>query len=127
VSSKIKTFTDLKAWKEGHKLVLEIYKITKNFPTEEKFVLGNQMQRAVISITSNIAEGFGRQTYKEKLRFYYITQGSLTEIKNQLIIAKDLGYLNKEEFDKIAIQANESHKLLQGLITKTKEILNRNS
>lgn len=127
MSSKIKTFTDLKAWKEGHKLVLEIYKITKNFPTEEKFVLGNQMQRAVISITSNIAEGFGRQTYKEKLRFYYITQGSLTEIKNQLIIAKDLGYLNKEEFDKIAIQANESHKLLQGLITKTKEILNRNS
>jgi four helix bundle protein len=124
---KIKTFTDLKAWRESHKLVMDIYKITKEFPPEEKFVLVSQMRRAAISITSNIAEGFGRTTYKDKLRFYCMAQGSLTEIKNQLIVARDLNYLKREEFNKIALQANEAHKLSQGLMTKTKEFVNLNS
>jgi four helix bundle protein len=106
---------------------MDIYKITKDFPPEEKFVLVSQMRRAAISITSNIAEGFGRTTYKDKLRFYCMAQVSLTEIKNQLIVAKDLNYIQKEEFNQIAFQANESHKLLQGLMTKTKEFVKRNS
>jgi four helix bundle protein len=125
---KIKSFTDLNAWKEGHKLVILIYTITKKFPKEETYSLTDQMRRAVISITSNIAEGFGRQTYKEKVQFYYQAQGSLIELKNQILAAKDIGYLNKGDFDKLAIQANIAHQLLQGLITKSKTfIIHRNS
>ena len=76
-NQKIKSFTDLKTWQEGHQIVILVYKITKEFPKEEIFGLVSQMRRAVVSITSNIAEGFGRQTYKEKVQFYYIAQGSL--------------------------------------------------
>jgi len=81
-NNKIESFTDLIVWQEGHSLVIKIYCVTKNFPKEEIFSLINQMKRAAISITSNIAEGFGRQTLKEKIQFYYMSQGSLTESKN---------------------------------------------
>ncbi len=120
---KIRSFTDLNAWSESHKLVIMIYKITKKFPKEAVYSLVDQMRRAAISITSNIAEGFGRQTYKEKVHFYYIAQGSLTELKNQLLLAKDIEYLQKEVFHEIAEQANTAHKLLSGLIKKSKDIL----
>jgi four helix bundle protein len=120
---KIKSFTDLKVWQEGHKLVILIYEVTKDFPKEELFSLTNQMRRAVASITANIAEGFGRQNIKEKIQFYYLAQGSLTELKNYIFIAKDVGYFNKEKFDILIEKANETHKLLQGLITKSKLIL----
>ncbi|MEK7124744.1 MAG: four helix bundle protein [Patescibacteria group bacterium] len=126
-SSKIKEFTDLYAWQESHNLVLSIYNVTNKFPKEEIFGLVSQMQRAAISITSNIAEGFGRQGYKEKIQFYYLSQGSLTELKNQIITAKDIGYLKEEVFQKLMGQANTSHKLLQGLITKSKTFLNHKS
>lgn len=86
--STIKSFTDLDAWKESHKLVLEIYKITRNFPTSEKFGLTNQLQRSAISITSNIAEGFSRQSDKEKVQFYFTAAGTLSELQNQLLVAR---------------------------------------
>ena len=119
---KIKSFTDLNAWKKSHTLTISIYKLTKKFPKEELFGLTSQVRRAAISVTSNIAEGFGRQTYKEKIQFYYISQGSLTEIQNQLILARDVGYLSNKIFNEIAKQTVVSHKLLSGLIKKTKEI-----
>jgi len=121
--SKIKSFTDLNAWKEGHKLVLMIYEITKKFPKDEIFGLISQMKRAVISITSNIAEGFGRQSYKEKIQFYLISRSSLIELQNQLLIAKDVGYINKEIFDKAANQTIIVHKLINGLIKSSKNII----
>ena len=127
MDNRIKSFTDLKVWQEGHKLVIIIYKTTKIFPKDEIFSLVNQMRRAVISITSNIAEGFGRQGYKEKIHFYYLAQGSLIELKNQLLIARDVKYISNYDFDSIAIKANDVHRLLQGLIKKSKEILNHNS
>lgn len=120
---KIKSFTDLQVWQAGHKLAIAIYEVTKSFPKEEMYSLVDQMRRAAISITSNVAEGFGRQTYKEKIQFYYIAQGSLTELKNQLLLAKDIHYLKKEDFDKIAEMANTTHKFLHGLIRKSKELL----
>jgi len=126
-SPKIKTFTDLNAWKESHGLVLFLYKVTKKFPKEEMFGLTSQMQRAAVSVTSNIAEGFGRQTYKEKVQFYYVAQGSLTELKNQIIIAKDIGYLEIADFQQLDKQSNISHQLLQGLITKSKTFINLKS
>ena len=117
---KIKSFTDLFAWQEGHKLVLMVYKITKFFPKEEIFGLTSQMRRCVISITSNIAEGFSRQSYKEKVQFYSIAQGSLTELQNQLIIAKDIGFLTKEQFQELALQSIKVHKIINGLIKSSK-------
>jgi four helix bundle protein len=122
---KIVQFTDLKAWRESHLLVLLIYKIVKIFPKEELFSLVDQMKRAAISITSNIAEGFGRHSYKEKMRFYYLAQGSLTELKNQIIAAKDIGYLDAENYGKIFEQANISHQLLQGLTVSTRKIIEK--
>lgn len=123
----ISTFTDLKTWQEGHQLVILIYEITKSFPKEETYSLTDQMRRAATSVTSNIAEGFGRHTYKEKLHFYYSSQGSLTELKNQILIAKDVGYLSETNTEKLAHQANTTHQLLQGLIKSTKTFVNHKS
>ena len=122
MNEKITNFTDLNAWKEGHKLVLEIYTITKKFPKEEIFGLTNQSRRCAVSITSNIAEGFSRQTYKDKTHFYVIALGSVTELQNQMIIARDIGYITKEEAEQLRIQLLVVHKILNGLIKKSKEL-----
>ncbi|MCX6703553.1 MAG: four helix bundle protein [Candidatus Zambryskibacteria bacterium] len=120
---KIEEFTDLDSWKEAHKLVVLLYKTTKKFPSDERFGLISQIQRAGVSISSNIAEGFGRQTLKEKIQFYYQAHGSLTEIKNQIILSKDLEYINENDFVIIKDQIIISQKLLRGLIRKTKSYL----
>ena len=113
---KIYAFTDLIVWQESHKLVLMIYTATKKLPREEIFGLTSQMRRSAVSITSNIAEGFSRFSYKEKIQFYFIAQGSLTELQNQMIISKDVGYLSAEDFNKISVQATTVHKIINGLI-----------
>lgn len=118
----IKSFTDLRVWQKGHELVVDIYRTTKGFPKDEAYGLTSQIRRSAASVTANIAEGFGRQTYKEKVQFYYMAQGSLTELKDQLLIARDVGYLNQEDFGRLSDLANETHALLQGFIRKTKEI-----
>lgn len=115
------SFTDLKAWQKGHELVLEIYAMTKRFPEEERYCLLPQMRRAASSVTANIAEGYGRQGLKEKIQFYYIAQRSLTELKDQLLIARDVGYLNEESFRKLIDSADSTGALLYGLIKKSKE------
>ena len=124
---KVAGVQELEVFRLAHNLVLEIYRQTKKFPKEETFGLSSQMQRAAVSVTSNIAEGFGRQTYKEKVQFYYVAQGSLTELKNQIIIAKDIGYLEIADFQQLDKQSNISHQLLQGLITKSKTFINLKS
>lgn len=118
--NKITKFTDLFAWKEAHTLVLAIYQATKKFPKEELFGLVSQLRRAAVSITSNIAEGFSRNSYKEKIQFYNIGLGSLTEVENQLIISKDIGYITKENFQNILEQVIIANKLIHGLIKKSK-------
>ncbi len=114
-NTKIKSFTDLNAWKESHKLVLMIYGETENFPKSEMFGLTNQIRRASVSIVSNIAEGFSRLTVKDKCHFYSMAHGSLTELQSQLLIARDLKFLNKKSFDYIAKQTVEVAKLISGL------------
>jgi four helix bundle protein len=126
-NKKIKNFTDLNAWREGHKLVMMIYKITKNFPQEELFGLTSQIKRASISITSNIAEGFSRLSYAEKIQFYSIAQGSNTELQNQLLIARDIRCLDKDNFDKIIQQSISVHKLINGLIKGARSFKKHNS
>jgi four helix bundle protein len=125
--NKIQSFTDLTTWQEGHKLVLCIYGATKMFPREEMHSLTDQMRRAATSVTSNIAEGFGRQSQKERVQFYHIANGSLTELKNQLYIARDVGYLTVTTFSDLMRQADTAHRLLHGLLSKTKEFAHRPS
>lgn len=114
--SKIKSFTDLVAWRNAHGLVLDIYKLTACFPPEEIYALISQMRRSVVSVTSNIAEGFSRRTAKEKMQFYFIAIGSLTELQNQLLIAKDLNYLTQNDFKRLAQLTIMINKLINGLI-----------
>jgi four helix bundle protein len=115
-TAKIQSFTDLNTWREAHKLVLAVYELTKNFPREEIYRLVDQLSRAVISITSNIAEGFSRNSAKEKMQFYAIALGSLTEVQNQLILAKDLKYLSQEKYEGLITQIIVVNKLLHGLM-----------
>lgn len=119
----IKHFTDLVAWQEGHGLVLKIYLITKDFPSDEKFGLISQMRRSASSVTANIAEGFGRQGYRDKIQFYIRSRGSDTELQDQLITARDLGFIDKKTYNELMEQAVVVNKLLNGLI---KSIRNAN-
>jgi four helix bundle protein len=120
---KISSFTGLNAWKEGHKLVLVVYKLTKKFPKEEMFGLIIQLRRAAVSITSNIAEGFSRQSYKDKVHFYTMALGSLTELQNQLLISRDLKYIILDDFKSVAEQTVVASKILNGLIKSSKSII----
>ncbi|EKD91127.1 MAG: S23 ribosomal protein [uncultured bacterium] len=120
MEAKIKSFTDLNAWREAHKLALIIYKTTEDFPKDERFSLIDQMRRCGISISSNIAEGFSRHGKKEKSQFYYMSKGSLTELQNQLLLARDLGYISNKLFNEIADKTVTVSKLLTGLIRSLK-------
>jgi four helix bundle protein len=120
---KIKSFTDLDAWREAHRLVIMIYKMTEKFPKSELFGLTSQMRRCVLSISSNIAEGFSRQSFKEKLHFYFMSLGSNTELQNQLLVARDVGHLGNNDFKKIAEQSVRVNKLINGLIKKCKAVI----
>lgn len=123
MEKKIITFTDLNVWKEAHTLVLLIYRDTKTFPKEELYSLVDQLRRAAISVTSNIAEGFGRNGYKEKIQFYYLASGSLAELRNQLIIARDLNYIATQKYAELEKQAEIASKLLFGIIKSSKKYL----
>lgn len=114
-TSTVRSFTGLIAWQEAHKLVVNVYQTTNNFPAEEKIGLINQLRRAAVSISSNIAEGFSRSSRREKRRFYEISQASLIEVQNELLISKDVGYLHPTDFQKIADQTVIVSKLISGL------------
>jgi len=120
IYKKIYKFTDLVAWQEGHKLVLMIYSLIKQFPIDEKFGLADQLKRAAVSVTSNIAEGFTKKSSKEKNQYYNRSVGSLTEIQNQLIIGKDIGIVSQENYLRVTKQSLIVHKLLNGLIRSTR-------
>ena len=121
IRTKIEKFQDLDAWQEGHRLVILIYKFSKLFPKEEIFGLTSQIRRAAVSITSNLAEGFGRLSYKDKHNFYQIAFGSIIEVRNQLLIARDVGYLTLKEFAEIDRQAMVVERIYRGLIRKSRE------
>lgn len=121
--ARITSFTKLNAWIEGHKLVLMTYRVTKTFPKDELFGLVSQIRRCVVSITSNIAEGFSRNSWKEKLSFYTIALGSLTEYQNQLLVGRDVGYVTAQQFQEMAQQSITVSKLMNGLIKKSKSMI----
>ncbi|MFA6551345.1 MAG: four helix bundle protein [Patescibacteria group bacterium] len=123
MNKEINNFYDLEAWKKAHRLVLDIYKITGAFPKDELYGMISQLRRAVSSITANIAEGFARYHFKDKIRFYYQARGSIAEVQNFLIIAKDLAFISLEECKTLGEKANEARRLLNGLIRSTENQL----
>jgi four helix bundle protein len=94
-------FTEMPVWQEAHRAVLLVYELTGAFPEAEKYALTSQMRRAAVSVTSNIAEAFGRQTSGDKSRFYLTARGSCFEVQSQSHIARDVGYLTPDNFTKL--------------------------
>lgn len=114
--AKAKSFSDLIAWREAHAFVLLVYRTTKKFPKDEMFGLTSQMRRAAVSITSNIAEGFVRQSKADKLHFYSMALSSLSEVLSQNFIAKDVEYFLKDDFTAVVDQGDRVGKFLNGLM-----------
>jgi four helix bundle protein len=114
----IRTYRDLIVWQKSMKLVTEIYKATKSFPSDELYSLTNQLRRSAISIPSNIAEGYGRNSTADYKRFLQIATGSLFELQTQVEIAVNLKYLAAEKFNSLFAEANEIEYMLIALIKK---------
>ncbi len=113
-------FTNLKVWQKAHSFTVNLYKITKDFPLDEKFGLVNQIRRVSVSIESNISEGCGRNGDKEFSRFLDIAQGSAYEVKCQILIARDLGYLDNSKSQLLIDKINEISKMINALNQKLK-------
>ena len=114
----MKTFRDLKVWQKAHELVLKIYRITKEFPNEEKFGLVSQLRRSASSIPTNIVEGFKRKSKRDYAHFLNLADASLEETKYHIILSKDLDYINGDEFNRANEMCDEVGKMLYGLQKK---------
>lgn len=96
VANRSKSFEDVGVWQAAHSWVLAVYRLTSRFPESERFGLTSQLRRAAVSIPANFAEGFGKSTAADKLRFYNISQGSMEECRYYLVLARDLGYADTQ-------------------------------
>ena len=99
--TRIERFEDIQAWQRARELVRDIYEVSSKGNFAKDYSLKDQIRKALVSIMSNIAEGFSRQTDKEFTQFLYIALGSVTEVQSQLHIAQDLKHISKEDFNKI--------------------------
>lgn len=113
-------FRRLVVWQKSHELTLDVYKVTRSFPDEEKFGLVSQMRRSSSSIPTNIAEGCVRPTDADFARFLYISLGSTSELEYQLLLARDLGYLETANYCLFQNRVNELKRMLITLINKLK-------
>ncbi|KAF2509326.1 MULTISPECIES: four helix bundle protein [Flavobacterium] len=116
-------FRKILVWQKSISLVTKVYKVTRTFPKEETFGLTSQIRRSSVSIPSNIAEGSGRESNKDFLRFLYISLGSLFEMQTQLEIAKNIIYINEEEFNLLYEDSREIERMLASLIKKLKDTI----
>jgi len=108
----MRDFKKLKVWEKAHFLTLRVYRVTKDFPSDERFGLTSQLRRASASIPTNIAEGCGRNGEREFLNFMGIAAGSASEVEYQLILARDLNYINPETYKELIGQVIEIKKML---------------
>jgi four helix bundle protein len=111
-----KAHKKLRAWQEAMSLTQHIYEVTKNFPTEEKYGIVNQMRRAAVSVPSNIAEGAARNGTKDSIHFYIIARASLSELDTQIELCKNLGFLKEDKTMSIMESLETVDALLNGLI-----------
>jgi len=113
---KIEKFEEIKAWQKARELVRDIYEVTSKWNFAKDYSLKDQIKRASVSVMSNIAEGYARQTDKEFNQFLHIALGSIAEVQSQLYIAQDLSYISKEEFNRIYELSSEVARLITGFI-----------
>lgn len=114
-------YKGLKFYEKAHTLTLEVYKLTGKFPKEEQFGLASQLKRASVSIGSNIAEGSGRSTFKDFRSFLYNALGSAKEVEYQLLVAKDLGFIENSTYEKLIWLLNEIIGSITNYIKKISE------
>ncbi|WP_338336790.1 four helix bundle protein [Marseilla massiliensis] len=107
-------FENIMAWQKAHEFVLCVYRLTMRFPHEERFGLTSQFRRAAISIEANIAEGYKKLGKADKLRFMNIAQGSLEECRDYIILSRDLGYIEINEYEQLCNASEQTAKLLYG-------------
>jgi len=112
----LKNYKELKVWQKAYQLCLEVYKITKGFPREERYGLTSQIRRAAVSVPSNIAEGYGRKTTPEYIRSLYIAYGSNCELDTQISLSGDLGYMRAQEKEMLQRSIGEVERMLKALI-----------
>ena len=112
----MRDFRELKVWSKAHRLALDVYRETGSFPAEERFALTTQLRRSAASVPSNIAEGCGRSSERELAQFMGIAAGSASEVEYQLILARDLGYLDEENHHDLDAQVNEVKRMLTRFI-----------
>lgn len=117
----MRDFRQLWVWEASHCLVLEIYKVSAGFPKEELFGLTNQMRRSASSISTNIAEGCGRGSNQDYARFLQIAMGSAYELDYQLLLSKDLGYINTSKYDEINAKIDSAKRQLAALLQKVRK------
>lgn len=115
-----KSFRDLIVWQKAHELVLDVYRVTKDFPKEELYALTSQIRRSSISVAANIAEGFKKKSSVDKLRILNIAQGSLSETEYFLVLANDLKY---KDMTNPMTKAEEVGKLLEGYMKAKKKLI----
>src|ERR1700737_1881162 len=115
-----RSYRDLVAWQKAMKFVTAIYEVTQRFPSEERYGLTNQLRRASVSVPSNIAEGQARFSQKEFHHFLSMARGSLVEIETQLLIARNLKYLQPAKAEDLLATADELGRILNGLISSIK-------
>ena len=113
--SAVKSYRDLQVWQFAVELTTDIYALAAHFPKTEVFGLSSQLQRAAVSVASNIAEGHARDSTKEYLRFIAIALGSLAEVETQLIISNKLNYINQEKLDEMLEKSSTIGRMLRGL------------
>jgi four helix bundle protein len=109
-------FRELKVWRRAQDLALDVYRSTSSFPKEERYGLTAQMRRAAISVSSNIAEGCGRQGDRELARFLHIARGSVRELECQLLLSYELGYMQRDAHAKLDADSQEISRMLNRLI-----------
>ena len=111
----IKTYKDLFVWQKSVELAIMVYKITSGFPKNQQYGLVSQIERAAVSIASNIAEGAGRKGSKEFVQYISIAKGSLYELETQFIISNRVGFISQENLDYLVIKIEEIGRMLNGL------------
>ena len=112
----LKNFKELKVWQKAYQLCLDIYRVSKKFPNEEKFGLTFQIRRAAVSIPSNTSEGYGRRTTPDYIRSLYIAYGSNCELETQTLLSGDLAYIDSEKQNVFLEKISEVERMLKALI-----------
>lgn len=122
INTKLRDYKDLIAWQKSYQMCRTVYQITENFPRKEQFGLTSQIRRSALSVPSNIAEGYTRHSTQDYIRFLYIAYSSLAELETQLMLSKDLNYIDQTVYAKIESLTREVQRIMMALIKSLKSL-----